>query len=205
MRKEEYMRKELEQFIVSKLESWDLCKDRAVICVAPKNFNDDCVRFSCLDLDVYVRIIMFTEGYCECASCVVTDSLMKKWGISANELFDVAMENSRKQYRIDTMSDLVGAPGLTEQAVVRFNESMYGAGAIIFTDSILPIVADLLDSDLIVLPSSIHEIICMSVNDIEMANASQMVHDINQSAVEEHERLSDHAYWYHRESKVITW
>ena len=199
------MRKEAEQFIKKSLKSWEFCKSKVLICASPKNSINNGLTFSYLDLDIYVRIIIFYKGSEFFVSCVVNEGMLKQWNIDCAELFDAAMENSIKQYSIETLSELLGIQSPVEQVVVRLGDEMHGAGAIVFTDTILNDVANFFDSDVIIIPSSIHEILCMSANDIDLNSASQLVREVNEETVEGRDRLSDHAYLYHRKSKVITW
>jgi hypothetical protein len=199
------MRKEAEELIIEKLRSWDYCKKKLLICVAPKNTLTNCITFPYLDLDAYVRIIIYVkEGEAQ-GSCRVNETILNEWGIDKNELFSAAMECSNNKYFTHTMSEIFGIQTEIEQVVVRVEYELYGAGALMFTTTVLQDVANFFDSDLILLPSSIHEIICMSVNDVDLESASRLVKEVNDGEVSEEDRLSDHAYSYHRDSQIITW
>lgn len=199
------MRKETRELIEEKLKSWDFCKKRLLICVAPKGSMENCIVFPYLDLDAYIRIIIYTKENDGQISCKVNESILKQWGINRNELFDAAVGNSHTQYRIHTLSDLFRIPTPIEQVVVRVKNDLNGAGAIMFTDTILQDIANFFDSDLIIFPSSVHEILCMSTHDIDLKSASALVKEVNEENVKEEDRLSDHAYLYHRSSKTISW
>ena len=64
---------------------------------------------------------------------------------------------------------------------------------------VLEDIANQLDEDYYILPSSIHEIIilpascCMEYSDID-----EMIVEINETQVSEEDTLSDHAYYYCR-------
>ena len=199
------MRKEAEELLMDALKSWEYCKKRLLICVAPKGSLTNCVTFPYLDLDAYIRIVIYAKQGEIQGSCKVNEDIVNIWGISKNELFSAAMECSKNKYFIHTMSEFLGIQTEIEQVVVRTEYELYGAGAIMFTDTILQDVANFLDSDIIIIPSSIHEILCMSVNDADLESVSAMVREVNEEDVEEQDRLANHAYLYYRDSKIIIW
>ena len=198
------MRKEAEELMLEKLKSWEFCKKKLLICVAPRGTLNNCITFPYLDLDVYVRVILYSKEEAQ-GSCKVNEALMEGWGIDRSELFNAAVECSNNKYFTHTMSELFGIQTAIEQIVVRVEYELYGAGALMFTTTILQDVSNFFDSDLIILPSSIHEIICMSVKDTDLESASEIVREVNEGEVEKKDRLSDHAYYYHKNTKTITW
>lgn len=199
------MRREAEELILEKLTSWEFCKERLLICVAPKNTLTNCISFPYLDLDVYVRVIIYSKENESQGSCKVNENILNVWGVDREELFNTAMECSKDKYFTHTLSEFFGIQTPIEQVVIRVKYELHGAGALMFTTTVLQDVANFFDSDLIILPSSIHEILCMSVNDAELESASEIVREVNRTEVEEKDRLSDHAYLYHRDTKIITW
>ena len=198
------MRKEAEELIVEKLKSWEFCKKRLLICVAPRGTLTNCITFPYLDLDAYVRIVIYAKEEAQ-GSCRVNETILNEWGINRNELFNAAVECSNNKYFTHTMSELFDIQTEIEQVVIRVEYELYGAGALMFTTTVLQDVANFFDSDLIIFPSSIHELICMSANDVDIDSASELVREVNDGEVEEKDRLSDHAYFYHKDSKMITW
>ena len=64
-------------------------------------------------------------------------------------------------------------------------------------------LANLLESDLFILPSSVHEVIIVPADNEESAETLQaMVADINRTHVDPEEVLSDHIYRYLRDTKA---
>lgn len=79
-----------------------------------------------------------------------------------------------------------------------------GAICMIF-DSILQDMAKIMQSDFIILPSSVHEIILVPEADGgEICHLKEMVREINQTQVEPQEILSDNVYYYDREKHKLT-
>ena len=79
----------------------------------------------------------------------------------------------------------------------------YGAASMIYP-GMMQKMADMLQDDFYILPSSIHEIIFLSKSEvIEATSLNKMIQEVNQSQVEEEEWLSDHAYLYQRETEEL--
>lgn len=78
-----------------------------------------------------------------------------------------------------------------------------GAGAIFYND-LLKEISKKLESDLYILPSSIHECIILPVGDETGKNElEELVQRVNRTQVLKEERLSDHVYRYIREKDEI--
>ena len=61
------------------------------------------------------------------------------------------------------------------------------------------------NSNLVILPSSIHECIIHIDNNPDMEMYSNMVREVNETQVEPEEVLSDHAYFFNKETCEISW
>ena len=69
-------------------------------------------------------------------------------------------------------------------------------------------LADKKVSDLLILPSSVNEVLLLAEEDnmLDMDSVKKMVEDINRDYVDEEERLSDNIYIYRRETgKISIW
>jgi hypothetical protein len=74
----------------------------------------------------------------------------------------------------------------------------YGASVLLYP-GLLSALSNQFESDLIVLPSSVHEVLFLPVSGPEdFANYSDMVKEVNECAVSDVEILSDHAYYFSR-------
>lgn len=79
-----------------------------------------------------------------------------------------------------------------------------GASAILY-EQLLHQMAEQLQSNLILLPSSIHEFILLPVKDSSDLKAfDQMVCEVNETQLADDEVLADHAYYYDRTKRLIT-
>ncbi len=77
----------------------------------------------------------------------------------------------------------------------------------ILYEKMLQETADLFHKNLVILPSSIHEVILIPVDSADSATLekyTQMVREVNESQLADDEILSDHAYYFNRRTKIIT-
>lgn len=80
------------------------------------------------------------------------------------------------------------------------SENMYGASCVLYK-GVLQDFAGTLNSNLFVLPCSVHEMILIPANvEADPQYLAQMVWEINRDAVNREEVLSDHIYYYDRET-----
>lgn len=141
----------------------------------------------------------------------ISNALMEQWGVNADELRDLAMKNTPSllgdsfMRMEDFLNSMAG-----EDIVPAFESSLYivtnslrtnGANVLLYPDY-LQKLAERLESDLIILPSSIHEILILRFDD-EMASPYELcdlVHEVNQTQVSRTEFLSNNVYLFKRES-----
>lgn len=172
----------------------------------------------------------------------ITISHLDGWGISEQELFELAVANTMDKYpyrcismeqmlrqmiendvRREQMDKLQNQSEEEEEEWIGFTveqilkgllgdskkNAMYvltvegkawGAISMLYTEALAKI-AEELESDLFILPSSIHEVIVVSTRGRDSGEALQaMVADINRTHVDPEEVLSDHVYRYLRDS-----
>jgi len=149
---------------------------------------------------------------------VITGAMMEYWGTSVDELFALAAENTRSLFpkRFGTMEEYLkemGANGILPEFLpdgfppslhILTNQSCQnGAVAILYPD-VLKQAAQELGDDLLILPSSIHEVILLPYHTgLILHDINQMIEEINQEQVAISERLSDHAYLYRYHSNEL--
>ena len=76
----------------------------------------------------------------------------------------------------------------------------YGAAAVLY-DGVLKDFSEKLEKDLLLLPSSIHEMLLIPYkNEAELSDLKELVWHINQTEALAKEVLSDHVYRYSRET-----
>ena len=159
---------------------------------------------------------------------LVQNPHVELWGVSERDLYDVAVENTSKLNGVDFMTmeamlrsmmfdkkpesfdgdfqemfeEVLGQAG-TSMYILSNKKRYLGAGTIALP-GITEALANAMDSNFFVIPSSIHELII--VKDDGEANAddlNQMVHDVNTTQVEENEVLGDTVLYYDRETGIL--
>lgn len=162
------------------------------------------------------------------ATILVRNSDIERWKISKEELLAAAVYNTPRMldWRFVSIQDVVDelycagmdeALAVIEHAseIVRSanekvpmyvltNQQRYlGAGCILYPE-LLECISNMFDSNLYILPSSVHECIIMPVLGwYTKEGLSDMVKEINEREVEEMEILADHVYVYDREQHKI--
>jgi hypothetical protein len=148
---------------------------------------------------------------------VVSSALIRKpcldmWKIDQKTLFAHATQNTQKLmqpnlFRMDQVllqnPNLTFSPEIGSNMYVLTNNHHY-LGAVCMTfPGVLEQLARELDSDLILIPSSIHEIIIIPESGNPPQNLDDIIVSVNQEAVHIQERLSDHSYHYDRIQKRL--
>jgi hypothetical protein len=153
----------------------------------------------------------------------ITNEHIEQWGISCDELKDLAEENTKRLFPpvIRTMEEVIedllysdedddkvldyGAEDedIYPMYILTNQKGINGATCLIYED-VIKEFAKLIKSDLYILPSSIHEIILIPREGSEDKERLQrMVIDINSSQVPIEEVLSDRVYMYSLEKDAI--
>ena len=85
------------------------------------------------------------------------------------------------------------------------NQHKLNGSVCILYQNVLRDFANRLACDFYILPSSIHEVLLIpAANQISYQELSDMVQDVNSSQLSREEILSDHVYYYSRETCQIT-
>lgn len=191
----------------------EFVKNNLQLCIAPKGTNNRFVAIPYLDLELYFRVRVFED-----VSYKIKKEMLELWNITEEELLDVALQTN--EYNASSMKEIMiemmVSYGATEeeieevrnngidQTVVTNETKMFGASAI-YKKSILKEVADKYESDLYIIPSSIHEVLLIPTKCGDKEEMDSMVREVNETQVEPHEVLADHVYIFRRETMKIEW
>lgn len=158
-----------------------------------------------LDLAIVFRVLLddFSSG---ARSIPVTNDLMEIWGTDADELYRIAMENLPALLPlrlIDIEKELmclnpdIVPGGISLLAITNMN-GLNGAIASLYPGA-LKQVAKKLQSDFVLLPSSIHEMIAAPITSKEDLLNYKKIHldcQDGQDVVRAIDKLSDQVYYY---------
>ena len=153
--------------------------------------------------------VFITEIECDEYRLVITDELLSETGMTKDELFDMALINTAEKYPPvlhDLAESIMAGPNecknlLTGPAcrapagsgpgfVLTNSRFFWGAGAL-FYPGIMKQIRQLLAGDFYVLPSSVHELIILRVEDQDPQQLTELVRSANRSVVKEDEILAD--------------
>ncbi|WP_313152420.1 DUF5688 family protein [Lacrimispora sp.] len=118
---------------------------------------------------------------------------------------DIVKKSTEHEINEDTLEEFFDASPLSPPMYVLSNSSgINGAGCLLY-EGILKDFASCSGSDLIILPSSIHEVLIIPYSkDISFDELAETVFSINQEEVPEEDRLSNHIYFYSKSSGKLT-
>ncbi|MGP1612209.1 MAG: DUF5688 family protein [Catonella sp.] len=139
----------------------------------------------------------------------ITNEVAEQLGIAGDELWNIAKKNTPKLLKAEIipMSNFIPYNDRydeeEEMYIICNNKKIGGAGVILY-DKILEELSSKLQSDLYILPSSIHETIIISdEGDKDISALQDMVRSINNTVVSTEDILSDNIYHYSMRNKKL--
>lgn len=201
---------------VNAITDWEYAKERIIPRLRKATYRDD-VKRPFLDMEIYYSVFLSEENG-QVASTRVDNYLLEKWGVTESDVFEVAKANAEKEAKVISLIDLMmkikretcgllpvepyDENGAVPMYVITNNQCVNGAASIISTD-VMDKVAEYMDGDVIILPSSIHEVIIIKDGTGNYEDLASMVRDINGEYVASEEVLTNSVYVYDREAKEI--
>lgn len=144
------------------------------------------------------------------ASFKITEELAEKLEISKEELYAWCYYNTEQTLRFMSMSDIFEEMGISHEEatlpemqppfIIGTNdERAYGASMMLYTDKIRKAVGAEPGDEVIILPSSVHEVLIINTaakNDVPShEELQQMVKDVNEREVSDEDFLSNEIYF----------
>ncbi len=213
----------------SRLFDFDYLKDKIVYRLIHTRSNQkllqDIPSIPYHDLSIVFYLFLDQNEHAHMTS-PVSNQHLARWNIGAEELYRIASVNTphlfppslRSMAQVmsqlvcqsddsaaadELISRILVTPGVTPLYVLTNNSGLYGSCTILYPN-ILKNFAQLLDQDLIILPSSIHEVLLLPHDGSNVVpELSDMVTFINQTEVPVEERLSNHVYLYSRQTDSV--
>ncbi len=181
---------------------------------------------SFLDLAIVVYYLL-EENDGDFSTVMINYDCLKKWGISEEKLIEEAMENTKNllgEY-VSPLSSVLWdmynqRPGdclledemmelmVKEEQMPMFvvsNKPRVNGAVNMLNLRFMKKLADAVDSDLYIIPSTVHEIILVPAKpDVSREELDQIIHTINKEEIKPQDVLSDHSYFYRRDLNKIT-
>lgn len=186
------------------------------VCAAEKNRellrNVPCLPVEDLALTFHL-LLKNTDGI---SSAIVTGPLMKTYGITQDTLLKDAFCKSAQTLPPAFMplmgamfGDLEPRPlselpdRLCEAVILTNTEGIYGASSM-FCPGVLKTLSEHFGGDMVILPSSIHEVILLPAEGADIGKLSGIVASVNRTEVPEEDRLTDSVYYYDAACGILT-
>ena len=117
---------------------------------------------------------------------------------------EIVREHMGNKYTRELIEDVISVQKTNPLYVLNNNSGVYGASAILYKN-VLKNFADSLKEDLVILPSSIHEVLLVPYEErMDTKSLKEMVSTINRQEILESDVLSDNVYVYKRKSNNVT-
>lgn len=163
------------------------------------------------DLSVIYRVVVdLVQGI----TLILSNAHAGDLGLTEEMLYDLAMVNTRRILPpvIGTLDNLMSdiSPELTLvkrplelQLFYIGNESaQYGAANMLYED-IFDDLSEKIGTDLYIMPSSVHEVLAISVKRVDPTDLVQLVSFVNENALELKDKLSNQIYLYDRKQHKV--
>ena len=202
-------------------------KDNIIFQLVNTKQNEDMLRDmphrEFQDLSIIYRWVVDIDDK-KIGSTSITNSLAKALGMEEEQLFNAATKNTRRILPpvVKTMNevlrellmadgmpphmaDLMTGEMLPERTmwIITNEQGIEGAVSMLYEDKVHKL-AERLGSDLYILPSSVHEVIAVSVKMGEPEELAQMVAEVNMDQVKLEDRLSNQVYHYDKDLRKFT-
>ena len=154
----------------------------------------------------------------EYATILIYNQHLKLWNVTVEDLYETALINSPRilNSRLDNLHDVFAY--ITEESLSFLEElnisiltnhlRVHGATCMIYP-GILDEISSIYQDDIIIIPSSIHEVLVFPKNNMPEGytydDLDAMIQEVNETQLTDDEILSDHIYCYHRDTKEITY
>jgi len=172
-----------------------------------------------LDLAV-VYYIYLTDEQFDNGSILINNSHLVLWDKDFDEIDKIAMANTPKLLKAevksmaDTLLEFINSDtciDINEKEMLEecnmfviSNERKHFGASVVLYDDVFKDFADKLQSDMYILPSSVHELIVIPSYMVdETKYLDEMIKEVNETQVPAIDILSDHAYYYSLEKQCI--
>lgn len=213
----------------SHLLDLDYLKDKIIYRLIHTQSNPELLKdrpsLPCHDLSIVFYLFLDQNDHCSMTS-PVTNYQMDHWKLTPEELYRIASINTPHLFPpcLHAMDQVIGhlirstegssstdsqstefpdLPDTPSLYILTNDTGTYGASVLLYPN-ILRNFAQLLGRDLVILPSSIHEVLLLPYEDgQDLSDMCSMVTFINQTEVPLEDQLSNHVYLYSRETDSV--
>ncbi len=210
-----------EDFDISLFRDYTKAKERIVMKLINTKRNEQLLKqvphilFHDLAIVFLCSVNDYLQNY---ATILIYNHHLKLWDKTSDDLYEVAKENASALLppRLDNLHDVFeyitqeSLPFLEDLNIhILTNPLKINGAACMVYPNLLDEIADIYEDDVIVIPSSIHELLVFPNRNLPdgytLEYLNSMIQEVNETQLTDDEVLSDHIYWYHRDSKSISY
>lgn len=201
----EIAKKPVPQVDVEMITSRKYLLEKSFICLQKKGGEEICKR-SFLDLEMYVRVgVDIADGT---GTIKVTPEMVERAGITEDDLFRAAQENSEEKAQILSMAEAIGLDeavmGANPFYVASYPDKAHGAGLLAVNKVLHDFCATNGFGQIYILPSSTEEILLLPVKFSDPETLAAMVNSVNAETVDPLLQLNPTAYLYDDNLETVT-
>lgn len=155
----------------------------------------------------------------EFGTILIHNQHMEHWNVTVDELYKVGMENTPKflPFRLDSIDkildqyedDNILLPLDALQISLLTNKRRVNGATCMVYPTLLKRIADFFNDDLIIIPSSIHEVLIIPESIIReeysLEDYREMITQVNEEHLPDDEMLSNHAYLFLKETEELVY
>ena len=178
--------------------NWELAKDKVLAGIRKRTNDPEVITSPFHEFEIYPYLSV-GSGVAK-----VTWKMLEIYGIYKLDLLSAAYDNTFETIRIRELDDLMAE--LLDSArpcrsndrilVVTSEEAMLGAIGMWYDDVLRTCCRRLKCEQILILPSSIHELMVIDANEANVSMINCMIRDINKQCVDPLEQLGDRSYIY---------
>lgn len=167
--------------------------------IADRNLNDDRISLNLPNTDLHVNFVIYEN---ENTVKVLKNTVLKMLDISVEKLLEIALSNTYRKEQprfldFERIMNIVDVDTIIEDEinnVIISNEKLYYGAIFILNKEIQEMLYRKL-GDFYILPSSVHEVICISKNNIDKAYLLEIVRQVNNEYfMTDSDRLADDVF-----------
>lgn len=205
-----------ENFDLDKLFDYECCKKSVIIRLI--NFDKNIEKLNKIPFykyhDLAITFCCFLPDFNgESGSICISNELFDTWKIDLDTLLSDAMANTEKlfPYEIIDFRELLlqtnfpveRLADLTNMYILTNKAKEHGSTCILYP-GLLEKISKELDSDLLLVPSSIHEFLIIPFVDNELIEEfNSFITEVNATEVADEEILSNHVYYFSKTKKCV--
>lgn len=222
-----------ENFHFEELSSFDQAKNQIIYRLINNSANQELLKdvphISYSDLDLcLVFYLTFQKSEEHFLTSLIHTRQLKIWNQPTEELYlaakvntprlfparihslpevmkEIARATAKEELDDQALDEFFGSDPLSPPIYVLTNPMGTNGAACLFYEGILKDFAVCNSSDLIILPSSIHEVLIIPYSqDISIEELADTVFSINLEEVPKEDRLSNHIYFYSKKSDTLS-